>query len=53
MGFLLRQLEDTVESGILNNMNIKKECKGDYLNVKVMDSGLTPPSLVLKLDLRV
>ena len=32
MGFLLRQLEDTVESGILNNMNIKKECKGDYQN---------------------
>ena len=42
MGLLLRQLEDTVESGKLNNTNIKK-------NVQVMDSGLHHH----KLDLRV
>ena len=42
MGFLLRQLEDTVDFGRPNNMNIKK-------NVKVMDSGLHHH----KLDLRV
>ena len=49
MGFLLRQLEDTAESGRPKNMNIKKNIK---VNIK-MYGQWTPPSLVLKLDLRV